>query len=64
MEKSLKIVRLKDQDNDFAFWSSKSYIQRLQAVEALRQQFINHRKDVQPRLQESLELLIKNKAEY
>lgn len=51
MQKSLKIVQLKDQGHDFAFWSTKSEVERLQAVEALRQQYINYRKDVQPRLQ-------------
>ena len=51
MEKVLKIVNLKDKCNDFIFWSSKSEIERLQAVEALRQQYINYKKDVQSRLQ-------------
>ena len=51
MEKSLKIVHLKDKSNDFLFWSSKTEIERLQAVEVLRQQYINYKKDVQSRLQ-------------
>lgn len=51
MEKSVKIVRLKDKSNDFLYWKSKTEIERLQAVEALRQQYINYKKDVQPRLQ-------------
>ena len=51
MEKSLKIVGLKDKSNDFLYWTSKTEIERLQAVETLRQQYINYRKDVQPRLQ-------------
>ena len=51
MEKSLKIVQLKSKNTDFLYWSSKSEIERLQAVEMLRQQYINYKKDVQPRLQ-------------
>ena len=51
MEKSLKIVGLKDKSNDFIFWNSKSEIERLQAIETLRQQYINYKKDVQSRLQ-------------
>jgi hypothetical protein len=51
MEKSVKIVRLKDKNTDFLYWTSKSEIERLQAVEILRQQYINHKTDVQPRLQ-------------
>ena len=51
MEKSLKIVALKDKSNDFIFWNSKSEIERLQAIETLRQQYINYKTDVQSRLQ-------------
>jgi hypothetical protein len=51
MEKSLKIVQLKAKDTDFLYWSSKSEIERLEAVEMLRQQYINYKKDVQPGLQ-------------
>jgi hypothetical protein len=51
MEKSLKIVRLKDKQTDFLYWSSKSEIERLGAIETLRQQYIiNYKTDVQPRL--------------
>jgi hypothetical protein len=51
MEKSLKIVHLKDTGTDFSFWSTKSEIERLKAVEMLRQQYIDYKSDVQPRLQ-------------
>lgn len=51
MEKNLKIVQLKDKQTDFLYWSSKSEIERLSAIEILRQQYINYKKDVQPRLQ-------------
>ena len=51
MEKSLKIVQLKDKNSDFLYWTSKSEIQRLEAIEILRQQYINYKKDVQSGLQ-------------
>ena len=51
MEKILKIGHLKDRQTDFNFWKTKSDIARLEAVEMLRQQYINFKKDVQPRLQ-------------
>ena len=51
MEKSLKIVRLKDSGTDFLYWKSRTEIERLEAIETLRQQYINYKKDVQPRLQ-------------
>lgn len=51
MDKSLKIVRLKDKNSDFMYWMSKSEIERLQAIEILRQQYINYKKDVQSGLQ-------------
>lgn len=47
MDKSLKIVHLKDKNTDFMYWMSKSEIERLQAIETLRQQYINYKKDVQ-----------------
>ena len=51
MDKILKIVNLKDRNTDFKYWSSQSETARLQAIEMLRQQYINFKKDVQPRLQ-------------
>ena len=47
----LKIVHLKDRNTDFEFWQTQSYLERLQAIETLRTQYINFKKDVQPRLQ-------------
>jgi hypothetical protein len=51
MEKKPKIVNLKDKSTDFIFWNSKSEIERLQAIEILKQQYINYKKYVQSRLQ-------------
>lgn len=51
MEKILKIVTLKNKSTEFIFWNSKSEIERLQAIETLRQQYINYKKDVHSRLQ-------------
>lgn len=51
MEKSLKIVHLKDKSTDFKYWMSKTEMERLQAVETLRRQYINYKKDVQSGLQ-------------
>ena len=51
MEKSLKIVSLKDKQTDYAFWMTKSYQERLEALELLRQQYINFKGDAQQGLQ-------------
>jgi hypothetical protein len=51
MEKVLKITTIKDNSSDFAYWSNKSPIERLEALELLRQQYFSLNKDVQPRLQ-------------
>jgi hypothetical protein len=51
MEKSLRIVNLKDNQNDFLFWSSKTVLERLRAVEMLRQQYIIYKGDVESGLQ-------------
>jgi len=51
MIRSLRITNIKDRQTDFIYWSSRSVVERLQAIETLRQQYINFNKDVQPRLQ-------------
>ncbi len=51
MNKSLKIVQLKDNNSDFKYWVSKTDMDRLEAIEILRQQYINYKKNVQSRLQ-------------
>jgi hypothetical protein len=51
MENVLKITTIKDQQSDFEFWSTKSYSERLEAMETLRYQFIRMTQNVQPRLQ-------------
>lgn len=51
MEKVLKITSIKDNSSDFAYWSTKSFNERLDAIEILRQQYFRFKKDVQPRLQ-------------
>lgn len=50
MEKAVKIVHLKDRNTDFQYWMSRSETERLEAIETLRNQFINYN-DVEPRLQ-------------
>lgn len=42
MEKTVRIVNLKQQENDFHYWNSRSDQERLQAIEFLRQQYINY----------------------
>ena len=50
MEKVLKIKDLKEKTSDFAFWSTKSPIERLEAIEILRQQYFSLTQAIQPRL--------------
>ena len=57
MDKSVKIVQLKDKNSDFIYWSSKSEIERLQAIEILRQQYIHFKKDAQSGLQRVLRII-------
>ena len=61
MEKVLKILNLKDKNTDFSYWIKQTESARLQAIEILRQQYINYKKDVQPRLQKVLRII--NKAQ-
>lgn len=51
MERVIRIANLKDVQSDFLFWQTKSFQERLEAIELLRAQYIKFRKDVQPRLQ-------------
>ncbi len=41
MHKKLKIVSSHSQQSDLDFWLTKTYIERLEAVEFLRKQFLN-----------------------
>jgi len=47
MEKVLSIVNLKDRKTDFASWSTKTDLERLEALEVLKQQYITHHKNAQ-----------------
>jgi hypothetical protein len=40
MEKALRIISLKDKQSDYSYWMSKSFIDRLYAIELLRNQYI------------------------
>jgi len=51
MEKALKITTIKETTLDFAFWSTKSPLERLEAIEIIRQQYFSLTKAIQPRLQ-------------
>lgn len=62
MEKILKIVNLKDKETDFSFWKTQSEVARLNAVEVLRQQYINFKKDVQPGLQRVYRIINKTQS--
>jgi hypothetical protein len=51
MEKIIKIVPLKEQPLDYIYWLSRPITERLDAIEVLRQQYLEFHKDVEPRLQ-------------
>ncbi len=50
MEKVLKITTLKEKTSDFAYCSTKSPIDGLEAIEVLRQQYFSLTQAIQPRL--------------
>ncbi len=62
MEKMLKIVKLKDSTTDFNFWQNQSDVNKLKAIEILRQQYINFKKDVEPRLQRVYRIINKKQS--
>lgn len=51
MEKSLRIVFLYEQPNDYAYWILRPVNERIDAIETLRKYIYKFRKDVEPRLQ-------------
>jgi hypothetical protein len=63
MKKNLKIVSLKDRNSDLDYWLAKTPVERLEAIEFLRQQYIKFLKDVQPGLQRVCRIIsLKDKA--
>jgi len=51
MEKVLNITTLKEEQNDYSYWMSKTPQERLYAIELLREQYTRFREDVQPGFQ-------------
>ncbi len=51
MEKVVTIRSLKDTDNDFEYWLTKTPSDRIAAVELLRQHYLAFHKDAPQRLQ-------------
>jgi hypothetical protein len=51
MEKVLKITSVKEKQSDYSYWLTKSPLDRLAAIEFLRQQFKNYQNDLQSGLQ-------------
>ncbi|TDI87276.1 MAG: hypothetical protein E2O77_13540 [Caldithrix sp.] len=51
MEKVVRKIKLNEAQSDFVFWQSKSYQERLQALETIRQEYITWKYGHYPRLQ-------------
>jgi hypothetical protein len=51
MEKVISVIKKSEERNDFQFWQSKSYQERIDAIETLRLQYIQMKKNVQQGLQ-------------
>jgi hypothetical protein len=47
----VRIVRMSEQGNDYQYWQSRSYQERLAALEELRQEYYGQADGSQPRLQ-------------
>ena len=51
MEKVISVIKKQDAQNDFQYWKSKSYQERIDAIETLRLQYIQMNNDDQQGLQ-------------
>lgn len=60
MDKVLKIVSLKDKQSDYSYWKSKTELERLEAMELLRKQYIQFKYNADLRLQRICRII--NKA--
>jgi hypothetical protein len=61
MKKVVRKCNVKDQPTDLSFWRSKSYEERLEALEEIRQEYNSWRYDAQPVDFIDVESLKKNK---
>jgi hypothetical protein len=62
MEKVVNTHSLREKQNDYLYWKTKSYQERLCAIELLRQQYISFLKDVNPRLQRVCRIIDKTQG--
>ena len=60
MGKIITIKNLHDQSNDFAYWSTKSESERLEALELLSQQFIKFN-NIPPGIQKVCKIINRKK---
>ena len=51
MEKEIRKIKLSERSNDFAYWQSRPYSERLQALETIRQEYIEWKYDTDPGFQ-------------
>ena len=62
MEKVVKIVNKKDETNDLDYWLSRPPIERLEAVEILRQEYISLLPEDERRFQRVVNIVKRVKA--
>jgi hypothetical protein len=55
--KVVRIVRLTEQGNDYAYWQQQSYQARLAALEELRREYYGQADGSQPRLQRTYSII-------
>jgi hypothetical protein len=54
IEKVVKIIPMRQPSSDYAYWRSRPVRERIDALERLREQYIEFRKDAHPGLQRIL----------
>ena len=62
MQKTVKILGLKDRGTDYQFWLTQSVRERLEAIELLRQQYIKFTQNAQSRLQRVCRIVDKTQS--
>ncbi len=62
MHKSLKITSLKDDTNDYQYWSTKSFVERLNAIELLRTHYYKLNSNAESRFQRVCRIINNKKS--
>lgn len=57
IQSTVRIIQMEEQESDFQFWQTRSYVERLEALEAIRAEYHQWKYGTEPRLQRVYRIL-------